>query len=93
MAHYYHSYKSNFAKYVEAFQDWIKSVVGSVFSKDFDSQTVKRKGGKLSVIIKFYSKQAAIDTYNSTEYKELSKLRLANSNDTNKTIMNGSLNH
>ena len=82
-----------FAEYVKAFQPWIESVGGSVFAKDLDGQTVEGNGGKLSVIIEFPSKQAAIDAYNSSEYHELSKLRLANSTDTNITIMDGSVTH
>ena len=61
-----------FAEYVEAFQPWLESVGGSVFSKDMDGQTVEGKGGKLAVIIQLPSKQAAIDAYNSSEYQELS---------------------
>ena len=83
----------SFAEYVEAFRPWIESVGGSVFAKDQDSQTVEGKGGKLSVIIEFPSKQAAFDAYNSSEYQELSKLRLANSTDTNITIMDGDVTH
>ena len=82
-----------FAKYVEAFQPWIESVGGCVFAKDLDGQTVEGKGGKLSVIIEFPSKQAAIDAYNSSEYQEISKFRWANSIDTNITIMDGSVTH
>jgi uncharacterized protein (DUF1330 family) len=82
-----------FAEYVEAFQSWIESVDGSLFAKDLEGQTVEGKGGKLSVIIEFPSKQAAIDAYNSSEYQELSKLRWANSIDSNITIMDGGLNH
>ena len=82
-----------FTEYVEAFQPWIESVGGSVFAKDLDGQTVEGKGGKLSVIIEFPSKQAAIDAYNSSEYQELSKLRWANSTDTNITIMDGGVTH
>ena len=82
-----------FAEYVEAFQSWIQSVGGSVFAKDLESQTVEGKGGKLSVIIEFPSKQAAIDAYKSSEYQELSKLRWANSSETNITIMDGGVTH
>ena len=82
-----------FAEYVEAFQPWLKSVSGSVFAKDLDSQTFEGGGGKLSVIIEFPSKQAAVDAYNSSEYQELSKLRLASSTNTNITIMDGSVTH
>tara|TARA_Y100001970_G_scaffold218604_1_gene268118 strand:- start:431 stop:727 length:297 start_codon:yes stop_codon:yes gene_type:complete len=82
-----------FAEYVEAFQSWIESVDGSVFAKDLDGKTVEGNGGKLSVIIEFQSKQAAIDAYNSPEYQELSKLRWANSTDTNITIISGGITH
>ena len=41
------------------------------------------------MIIEFPSKKAAIEAYNSAEYQELSKLRWANSSDTNITIIDG----
>tara|TARA_B100000073_G_C23578699_1_gene511302 strand:+ start:45 stop:341 length:297 start_codon:yes stop_codon:yes gene_type:complete len=82
-----------FAEYVEAFQPWIESVGGCVFAKDLDSKTVEGEGGKLAVIIEFPSKKAAIDAYNSSEYQELSKLRWANSINTNITIMNSDVTH
>ena len=82
-----------FAEYVEAFQPWVESVGGSVFAKDMEGQTVEGKGGKLAVIIEFPSKQTAIDAYNSSEYQELSKLRWANSTETNITIMDGDVTH
>jgi uncharacterized protein (DUF1330 family) len=82
-----------FAEYVEAFQLWVQSVGGLVFAKDMEDQTVEGKGGKSAVIIEFPSKQAAIDAYNSSEYQELSKLRWANSIDTNITIMDGGVTH
>ena len=66
---------SSFAEYVEAFKPLIESVDGSLLATDLEGQTVEGKGGKLSVIIEFPSKQAAIDSYNSSEYQELSKLR------------------
>jgi len=80
-----------FAEYVEEFQPWLESLGGLVFAKDIESQTVEGKGGTLAVIIQFPSKKDAIDAYKSTEYQELSKLRWANSKDTNITIMEGSL--
>ncbi len=91
MACYYHSYNPAFDEYAEAFQPWIESVGGSLFAKDLDGLTVEGKGGKLSVIINFPSKQIAIDEHKSSEYQELSKLRWANSIDTNITIMEGVL--
>ena len=51
--------------------------------KDSDSQIVEGKGGKLSVVISFPSKEFAIDAYNSTEYQELTKKHWASTNKTN----------
>tara|TARA_Y100001968_G_scaffold319177_1_gene350357 strand:+ start:191 stop:487 length:297 start_codon:yes stop_codon:yes gene_type:complete len=82
-----------FKEYVDAFQPWVESIGGSVFAKDMDSKTFEGKGGKLAVIIEFPSKQAAIEAYKSNDYQELSKLRWANSTDTNITIMDGSVTH
>tara|TARA_B100000131_G_scaffold254163_1_gene248412 strand:- start:640 stop:936 length:297 start_codon:yes stop_codon:yes gene_type:complete len=82
-----------FAEYVEAFQPWLDSVGGSIFAKDMESQTVEGNCGKLAVIIQFPSKKAAINAYKSSEYQELSKLRWANSKDTNITIMDGDVSH
>ncbi len=82
-----------FKEYVEAFQPWVESLGGSVFAKDMDSKTVEGKGGKLAVIIQFPSKEVAIEAYNRADYQELSKLRWANSTNTNITIMEGSVTH
>ena len=82
-----------FAEYVEKFQPWLESLGGLIFAKDIEGQTVEGIGGKLADIIQFPSKKAAIDAYNSSEYQELSKLRWANSKDTNIIIMEGSVTH
>ncbi len=82
-----------FVEYVEAFQPWVESVGGAVFAKDMEAKTVEGKGGQLAVIIEFPSKQAAIEAYSSAEYQELSKLRWANSSDTNITILDGVVAH
>ncbi len=82
-----------FVEYVEAFQPWVESVGGVVFAKDMEAKTVEGKGGQLAVIIEFPSKQAAIEAYSSAEYQELSKLRWANSSDTNITILDGAVTH
>ena len=79
-----------FSKHVEEFQPWVESLGGLVFAKDMESQTVEGNGGKLAVIIQFQSKKDAVDAYKSKEYQQLSKLRWANSKDTNITIMEGS---
>ena len=57
-----------------------------------EAHILEGKCGNLAVIIEFPSKEAAIDTYKSSEYQELSKLRWANSSDTNITIMDGGVN-
>ncbi len=82
-----------FKEYVEAFQPWVESVGGSVIAKDMDAITVEGKGGKLAVIIEFSSREAALEAYNRADYQEISKLRWANSTDTNITIMDGSVTH
>ena len=66
---------ADFKEYVQEFKPWLKSVGGSLVMKDSDPQIVEGRGGKLSVVISFPSKQAAIDAYNSPEYQELTKKR------------------
>ena len=83
----------DFAEYVKAFQPWVESLGGSVLAKDMEGLTVEGSGGKLAVIIQFPSKEVAIDAYKSSEYQKLSKLRWANSKDTNITIMEGNVIH
>ncbi len=74
---------------MEAFQPWLESVGGSIMAKDMDSKTVEGKSGKLAVRIEFPSKEDAIDSYNRGYYQEISKLRWANSTDTNIIIIDG----
>ena len=76
-----------FKEYVQEFKPWLKSVGGSLAMKDSDPQIVEGRGGKLSVVISFPSKQAAIDAYNNTEYQELTKKRWASTMKTNLIIM------
>ena len=64
-----------FKEYVQEFKPWLKSVGGSLVMKDSDPQIVEGRGGKISVVKSFPSKQAAIDAYNSPEYQELTKKR------------------
>ena len=47
-----------------------------VFRMDMEDQAVEGKAGKLAVIIEFPSKQAAIDSYKSSEYQELKQVTL-----------------
>ena len=79
--------KAAFKEYVQEFKPWLKSVGGSLVMKDSDPQIVEGRGGGLSVVISFPSKQAAIDAYNSTEYQELTKKRWASTKKTNLIIM------
>jgi len=76
-----------FKEYVQEFKPWLKSVGGSLVMKDSASQVFEGRGGKLSVVISFPSKQAAIDAYNSTEYQELTKKRWVSTKKTNLIIM------
>ena len=76
-----------FKEYVQEIKPWLKSVGGALVMKDSDPQIVEGRGGKLSVVISFPSKQAAIDAYNSTEYQELTKKRWASTKKTNLIIM------
>ena len=78
---------ADFKEYVQEFKPWLKSVGGSLVMKDSDSQIVEGRGGKLSVVISFPSKQAAINAYNSPEYQELTKKRWASTKKTNLIIM------
>ena len=82
-----------FREYVQGFASWIDSVGGKVAAKDLEAKTVEGKGGHLSVIIEFPSKEIALEAYQRADYQELSKLRWANSTDTNITIMDGSVIH
>ena len=82
-----------FGEYVQGFATWIESIGGKVTAKDLDAKTVEGKGGHLAVIIEFSSKEEALEAYNRADYQELSKLRWANSSDTNITIMDGSVTH
>ena len=76
-----------FKEYVQEFKPWLKSVGGSLVIKDSDSQIVEGRAGKLSVVISFPSKQAAIDAYYSPEYQELTKKRWASTKKTNLIII------
>jgi len=76
--------------YVQGFSTWIDSMAGKVAEKDLDPKTVEGKGGHLAVIIELSFKEVAVEAYERANYQELSKLRWANSTDTNITIIAGS---
>ena len=69
-----------FKEYVQEFKPWLESVRGSLIMEDSDPQIVEGRGGEISVVISFPSKQAAIDAYNRPEYQELTKKRWASTN-------------
>ncbi len=76
-----------FKEYVQEFKPWLKSVGGSLVMKDSDPQIVEGSVGKLSIVISFPSKQAAIDAYNSPAYQDLTKKRWASAKKTNLIII------
>ena len=59
----------------------------SLVMKDSNLQIVEGRGGKLSLVISFPSRQTAIDAYNSPEYQELTKKRWASTMKTNLIII------
>ncbi len=69
---------------------WLKEVGGQVFAKDKESQGKERtEDANLAVICEFPSMLAAIEAYESEEYKNLSKLRKEATENSTFTIMEG----
>ena len=79
-----------FSQYVEKVGPWLKEIGGEVFAKDLTPIGKERtEGANLAVICEFPSMSAALEAYESPEYKELSKLRTAATEKTTFTIMEG----
>ncbi|AAQ00522.1 MULTISPECIES: DUF1330 domain-containing protein [Prochlorococcus] len=79
-----------FAEYVGKVGPWLKGVGGEVFAKDTEPQGKERtEGANLAVICEFSSMRAAVEAYESEEYQELSKLRIAATKNATFTIMEG----
>ena len=63
-------------EYVNKVGPWLKEGGGQVFAKDLEPQGKERtEDANLAVICEFPSMRAAVEAYESKEYKELSKLR------------------
>ena len=81
---------SLFSQYVEKVLPWLNSVDANVFAKDIEPVGKETtEDANFAVICEFPSKEAAISAYESNEYKEISKLREASTENGTFTIMEG----
>ena len=79
-----------FDEYVKKVGPWLKKVNGEVFAKDTQPQGKENTQDiNLAVICEFPSMRAAVEAYESNEYRELSKLRRKATENTTFTIMEG----
>ena len=79
-----------FDEYVKKVSPWLKEVNGEVFAKDTDPQGKERtQDANLAVICEFPSMRAAVEAYESDEYRKLSKLREKATENSTFTIMEG----
>ena len=82
--------KELFDEYVKKVVPWLKEVNGEVFAKDMEPQGKERtQDANLAVIFEFPSMRAAVEAYESNEYKELSKIRSKATENSIFTIMEG----
>ena len=79
-----------FDEYVKKVGHWLKEVNGEVFAKDTEPQGKENtEDANLAVICEFPSMRAAVEAYESDEYRELSKLRRKATENSTFTIMEG----
>ena len=79
-----------FDEYVKKVGPWLKEVGGQVFAKDAEPQGKERtEDANLAVICEFPTMRAAVEAYESEEYRELSKLRQKATENSTFTIMEG----
>jgi len=79
-----------FDEYVKKVGPWLKEVGGQVFAKDTEPQGKERtEDANLAVICEFPTMRAAVEAYESEEYRELSKLRQKATENSTFTIMEG----
>ena len=79
-----------FDEYVKKVGPWLKEVGGQVFAKDTEPQGKERtEDANLAVICEFPTMRAAVEAYESEEYRELSKLRQKATKNSTFTIMEG----
>jgi len=79
-----------FDEYLEKVGPWLRDVNGEVFAKDTEPQGKENtQSANLAVICEFPSMRAAVEAYESDEYRELSKLRMKAIANSTFTIMEG----
>ena len=79
-----------FDEYLKKVSPWLKEVNGEVFAKDTEPQgKEKTQDANLAIICEFSSMKAAIEAYESEEYRELSKLRVKATENSTFTILEG----
>ena len=79
-----------FDEYVKKVGPWLKEVGGQVFAKDTEPEGKERtEDANLAVICEFPTMRAAVEAYESEEYRELSKLRQKATENSTFTIMEG----
>ena len=79
-----------FDEYVNKVGPWLKEVGGQVFAKDIEPQGKERtEDANLTFICEFPIMRAAVEAYESEEYKDLSKLRKEATENSTFTVMEG----
>ena len=79
-----------FDEYLRKVGPWLREVNGEVFAKDTEPQGKENtQEANLAVICEFPSMRAALDAYESDQYRELSKLRKKATENSTFTIMEG----
>ena len=79
-----------FDEYVNKVGPWLKEFGGQVFAKDTEPQGKERtEDANVAVICEFPSMRAAVEAYESEEYKELSKLRKEATKNSTFTVLEG----
>ena len=79
-----------FDEYVKKVGPWLREVNGEIFAKDTEPHGKENTlDANLAVICEFPSMRAAVEAYESDEYRELSKLRRRATENSTFTIMEG----
>ena len=79
-----------FEEYVKKVGPWLKEVNGEIFAKDTEPQGKENtQDANLAVICEFPSMRAAVEAYESDEYREFSKIRRKATANSTFTIMEG----
>ena len=79
-----------FDEYVKKAGPWLREINGEIFAKDTEPKGKENtQDANLAVICEFPSMRAAVEAYESNEYKELSRLRKKATENSTFTIMEG----